>query len=244
MSARQTRCGLPTSTATPAKTRALQLGRRHPAQPRRAHLDGDVAARRHVGHPDATPGVKRQPARRCPAGIHQVSGEHPRAVPTHLCQRTVGVAVVHDESGRAPCRAGRDPDHAVGAEPGMPVAERPDLGRGDLEAAVGVGQQDEVVLGAVTLDERDPLSGRAPAGSSSRRQAYGGGRREHGHRPVGQSRQARVQLDHPLVATEPGTLPADETPGRRGGRGDGVVEVCIRRPARRAAGRSRARATR
>ena len=55
ISVRQTRCGLPTSTATPAKDRPADPRRRLGTQPRRAHLDGHVAV---------------EPARRRPASRH------------------------------------------------------------------------------------------------------------------------------------------------------------------------------
>ena len=228
-----------------------RLGRRRPPESSRAHLDGDVAASGTCGGPDAAAGVERQPAGRRPAGVDQVAGEQPGAVAAHLRQRAVGVAVVHDEARRAAGRRRGDPDHAVGAEAGVPVAERADLGRGQLECAVGVGQQDEVVLGAVALDERHPG---AAAGSGQRRHAgrrrrftpsaYGGRAASAASARSSRSGAAGVQVDHPVVATEPGALPADEPPGGRGGRGDRLLEVSCRRPARPATGRSPAPGTR
>ena len=60
-----------------------------------------------------------------------------------------------------------DADQAVRTEPGVSVAERDDGGPRQLEPAVGIEQQDEVVLRAVALDEGD-LGRGAPHGDQGR----------------------------------------------------------------------------
>ena len=84
--------------------------------------------------------------------------------------RSVAVAVVHEPLGvgvpaSGPSAADADhPDHAVAADAGPSVAERDDPLGGQLavDGAVVVGQQHEVVLGAVALEEGVRLSHRDP----------------------------------------------------------------------------------
>ena len=92
----------------------------------------------------------------------KVGREHPGAVAAHLRQRPVGVSVVHEPRSvrceREHLRVvrqlgGDDADDPVAADPGAPVRERPDPVGGQGQAAVEVGYQDEVVLGAVPLCE-------------------------------------------------------------------------------------------
>ena len=88
------------------------------------------------------------------AVVDEVASEEPDAVAAHLRERAVGVAVVHEPGGLGRARP-QHPQHAVTADAGAAVAQRPDaiLGQLAVDRAVRVGQQDEVVLGAVTLEE-------------------------------------------------------------------------------------------
>ena len=88
--------------------------------------------------------------------LDQVPGEDPDAVAAHLRDRAVGVAVVHEP----PVAGADDAQHAVAADAGPPVAERAHpvrhllVGQVAVDRAVVVGQQHEVVLRAVALEER------------------------------------------------------------------------------------------
>ena len=96
--------------------------------------------------------------------VYQVAGEHPDAVAAHLGQRPVRIAVVHEPVGQVgagqAARLGVSsgahyPQHAVAADARAPIAQAADPVAVQDELAVGVGQQYEVVLGAMPLDERD-----------------------------------------------------------------------------------------
>ena len=108
-SVRQTRCGLPTSTATPANCRSpasrRRPGRRAAPGPSRSVTSPVVRHIRRSGRRRGWRTVSR-PGRRQP-GVDQVAGEHPDAVAAHLGDRAVGVAVVHERSRprRRPRRA-------------------------------------------------------------------------------------------------------------------------------------------
>ena len=92
-------------------------------------------------------------------------GEDTDSVAAHLGQAAVVVVVVHEPfgSGRGLLIGSGDPaggrahdaDDAVCAEPGATIGQGGDGLRMHLQAAVIVEQQDEVVLGAVSLDEGD-----------------------------------------------------------------------------------------
>ncbi len=59
--------------------------------------------------------------------------------------------------------AAHDPDHTVGAQARVPIGQPPDGSRVEVgvQRAVEIGQQHEVVLRAVPLDEGEaPLHGR------------------------------------------------------------------------------------
>ena len=62
-------------------------------------------------------------------------------------------------------RAAHDAQDAVGADAEAPVAQRGDLIVGEVELAVGIGDQHEVVAGAVALGEGDGLRHRHQVGS-------------------------------------------------------------------------------
>src|SRR5699024_7057822 len=82
-------------------------------------------------------------------------------VAAHLGRRTVGVAVVHEPLGGVggrldPGGAGADrADDAVAADAAPPIAQGGDRGGVQLERAVGVVEEDEVVAGAVPGGEVD-----------------------------------------------------------------------------------------
>ena len=133
-----------------------------PDRLRDAHVHADRAVVLHgqVAHPTAS-GDRQRPAGG-KAGVDQVAGEHPDAVPAHLAGRSVGVAVVHEplRGGRHVDRIGglrgaHDPKHPVAADASPTVADRGNQPWGQLELAVDVRQQHEVVLRAVPLDVRD-----------------------------------------------------------------------------------------
>ena len=139
----------------------------------------------HRLHPVA--GRDGQLARLGPALVDEEAGEDPDAVAAHLDGRAVGVAVVHEPLGVAGHRRGRgirgcpdDPQHAVAADAGATVAEPLDALVGEVERAVGVGQQHEVVLRAVPLDEPGHASRLRRRGSATRPAA--------GHQPGRQRR--------------------------------------------------------
>ena len=149
----------------------------------RAHVDGDLVCVEGEGL-DPVTGRDRQRVARVDVGVgDQEVAEHADAVAAHLAQRAVGVAVVH-EPGRRPARLHRGrvlgrvdahhADDAVAADAGTAVAQPGHLLGAQLVPAVGVGDQHEVVLRAVTLDEAVLTHARDPAtlgGADLRRRA-------------------------------------------------------------------------
>ena len=163
-STKTTACGLPVSTSTagqpgrrPSTLRSVPGSRAGPM----STVTSPSAPEPHGLH--AVPGQHVELAGLLQPLVDQEAGEHPDAVAAHLGDRPVGVAVVHEPRRRprraAPAprrrRGAHDPQHAVATDAGPPVAERAGRGRRQGELAVGVGQQHEVVLGAVALDEAD-----------------------------------------------------------------------------------------
>ena len=127
----QARCGLPTSTASPAKLRRPIAARRWPR--RRRPVPCRPRSRRRPARTARTP--PRVPSAQLgavePAAVGQVAGEHPDPVAAHLGDAAVGVAVVHEPLDarlrrRAVAERGpaHHPQHAVGTQPAAPVAER------------------------------------------------------------------------------------------------------------------------
>ena len=127
--------------------------------------DHDAGSRRHR---QAGRAGRGEPVR------HQVTGEDPDAVATHLGDRAVGVAIIHEPlsvrretGGRRVLRTAHDPQHAVGGwvlgphvQKHLAVAERVELGlplgarrvrRDGLENPGFLVEQDARVVGGGTL---------------------------------------------------------------------------------------------
>ena len=94
----------------------------------------------------------------------QIGSEDPGPVAAQLRCRTVGVAIVHEPPGRpglvshvllARCLRGKDSDHAISTQARAPVRQEGNFGVCEGQRAVEVGDQDEVVLGAVALGESE-----------------------------------------------------------------------------------------
>ena len=153
----RTRCGLPRSTrrarSVPGGVLDAELRAEHGA----AHVHAGGSRRR------ARP---RRRTRRCatrprvctehgprphPPGVDGRLDQTADAVPAHLRRAAVGVAQVHGERGGTV--AGRGPQHPVGAEAPVAVAQRPDLGRRQPPAVLGVEQHEEVVPRTVVLGQ-------------------------------------------------------------------------------------------
>ena len=170
----QARCGLPTSTATPVNRRPPTVGRR--PLPSRLALPMSTVTSASVASTWCTvtgrgPGQRPDDelvARLQSAGT-QVVREHPHAVAAHLrrsTRRRCGSPCTsrRRRRRRAAGRArrprdgagGGDPQHAVGAQPAAPVAQRGHRGGAERQLGLEVGQQHEVVLGAVALGEHPP----------------------------------------------------------------------------------------
>src|SRR6266498_1624847 len=82
--------------------------------------------------------------------VGEVLADHADTVSTHLGDRSVGIAVVHEERGR---RAWGDADHPVRADAEMPVADLAhELGT-DLVTVLETLDDHEVVAGPMCLDE-------------------------------------------------------------------------------------------
>ena len=91
----------------------------------------------------------------------EVAREHPDAVAAHLGLRPVGIAVVHEPLGTG-CRGIRplidrrgphDAEDAVRADAEPAIAQRRDLVVREIEGAIGVGEDHEVVARAMALRE-------------------------------------------------------------------------------------------
>ena len=150
------------------------------------------------------------------AVLDEETAEDADAVAAHLGRAAVGVVVVHEPLGgrilgqrrgsgvelRRPHRA----DHPIGAHAEVAVG---DAGEGigiQLDLAVGVGEQHEVVAGAVTLGEVECRA----HGSGYRRPAAA---RHDG----GRARVVGVDPSRRRVAPEPSHLPPGIAPGERRG---------------------------
>ena len=147
---------------------------------RSAHVHRDGAIGLHPDLPGPGPRLHLQRRALGQPMAEQVAGEHPDAVAAHLRDAAVGVAVVHEPAARAGADRPQDP---VRAEPEAPVAEPGDQFSGERQGTFRIGQDQEVVPGAVALGEsHDPIVARArpsrsgpPAGS----QLIRGSRRNH-----------------------------------------------------------------
>ena len=99
---------------------------------------------------------------RQPFGV-QDGGEQAGGIATHLGHGAIGVVVVHEPlglghglmEGLRTRQGGRahDPHEPVGAEPRAPVAHGGDVGGAHGHPALGVDEHEEIILGAMTLDE-------------------------------------------------------------------------------------------
>ena len=171
-------------TGTVVRDRDCDRGTGRVTEAGRAHVDGDVAGRRDVHLLQAGPRTDREPPGLLGTGVDQVAGEDAGAVAAHLGERAVGVAVVHEPGGRVRL-AGRlgdvsgtitadHPEQPVGTQAAAPVADRRDDRRREVELAVRIQDQDEVVARAVPLAERPagvghPSSVRAAASTLAAR---------------------------------------------------------------------------
>lgn len=100
-----------------------------------------------------------------------IVGEDAGAVAAHFRDTAVGVVVVHEpviitdgfeaggvigqEPGAAEGAGGGDPKDSVGADAALPIAQGGNELWGEGELGFGIGQDDEVVLGAVAFGEGD-----------------------------------------------------------------------------------------
>ncbi len=210
----------------------------------RAHVHADLAVRFHADLADPGPGRHRERRPGGQAVLQQVAGEHADAVAAHLGDAAVGVAVVHEPlrragfrgaSGRgtgfprsrwpgAGQRGGTDhPQHAVRPDPGPAVAQPRGGGRREVMLAAGVGQDHEVVLGAVALGEL--ALAKFVLGELALGEWLLGGRHLSmvaSAWPAGPRRDRRPARP-PGVAAEPGLLAAGEPAGRLDGLLAGLV---------------------
>ena len=236
-SVRQARCGLPIETASPAKHPAVD-GRPCPRR-----TAGPGPCRPSSGRRAVAP-TRRGPPRvptRTPASqagaVEQPLGdqhvqEQPDAVAAHLGVRAVGVAVVHEPLARrqVPRRGRRRVGHVHASGRRAARRRRPGPARrshsrrtsaassraSGQTRAVGVGQHDEVVLGAVP--EEHPRAGRSVTRSIVRAAISRGDRVEQ----VG------------AAGVEPGRAPGrGGTRSAGGGRTGGWWSPCARGPRRR-----------
>ena len=217
----QTRFGLPQSTAVPGKVPAPARPPRSSPYTRGTGMRTETASPVTRRPPRPARVQDRDPARLGQPGLHQIAGVHPHTVAAHLGQRAVGVPVVHEPLGLARCRRlgarrTHHPQHTVAADAAAPVAQRRDERRPSAAAAVGVGQDHEVVAGAVALGEAH-----APSSVSDHRARIASPRTLVRRRaPVtarppalpGQVRRAASSQRDPRVAAEPRPLPPHEPP--------------------------------
>ena len=159
-----------------------QKRRRRTQHHRRAHVDGDggPVAGDVVKRHDLAPRPRAHPQRGHllgQAGREQMMREDADAVAAHLGDGAVGVAVVHEpvvgadlvgppgmrqrvEDPRLHQRTGAgDPQQPVAADARTAIAQGRDQGFGQVEGGVGIGDDDEIVLRAVALDEGDGSGG-------------------------------------------------------------------------------------
>ncbi len=132
-------------------------------EPRPPHADRHVPVLGEVDPLHAAPRGDGEVARPDVPGALEIAREDPYAVAAHLRDRAVRVAVVHEPLGLGSHPPGlgvrrgpHDVQQAVPADARAAVAQRGDGGRGQVEGVLGVRDDHEVVLGAVSLEEGDP----------------------------------------------------------------------------------------
>ena len=127
-----------------------------------AHLDGDVV----IGEEHRLDACPRRDLQRL-TRVHicmvaEIASQGPDAIAAHLAERAIAIAIVHKPNGLTSgrdsigvvCRIGAyDADHPVRAYPGPPVADAAYVVGRKLKLASCVGQEHEIVLGAMAFDE-------------------------------------------------------------------------------------------
>ncbi len=163
-----TTCGFPTPTASPG--RATSRRRADTIASPGATTNGPEVDLVTAGHPrELAHAAARADRDRLAFGdreqpvLDQEVGEHPDAVAAHLRRTPVGVVVVHEPLGGRILGEGRCPirhvlrshraDDPIAADPEMAVRQCAELGTVEVDRAVGVGEQHEVIAGAVPLGE-------------------------------------------------------------------------------------------
>ena len=164
-STKSTRWGLPIETALAVTTIAaaeveglaqVGLPRRSPHRDRRlgevglAHLDADSPLRceLHASRAGSRLHLERGPG--LTVDVTEQQRDTAQAVPAHLGETPVGVAVVHE---RATIGADGHPDRAVAADPEPAIAQSPNLVGRERAAILRVIRHDEVVPGGLVLPD-------------------------------------------------------------------------------------------
>jgi hypothetical protein len=124
-----------------------------PVEPRRAHVDADAAVAEALGREVAGGGADYLVG--AAVLLEQEFGHTARGVAAGARLGAVGVADAHEQVGVGLGRRGVERDELVAADPDLPVREAADLVGRELEWQRALVDDDEVVTGAVHLDEGD-----------------------------------------------------------------------------------------
>ncbi len=153
------------------------------------------------------------------ATVHGCLDQTPDAVAAHLGHTSVGVAQFHRQGGGP--GTGHGPQHAVGPDAPVAIAQGAHLGRRQGPAVVGVEQDEEVVARAVVLGQAQRAPGVHRVVSLPPR--CGAGAVPAPPRSCASEIAAGVEPGDAGVAPEPRPLPAGEGPGPPLGLGHGTV---------------------
>jgi hypothetical protein len=116
-----------------------------------SHINAHCAIRVHPCLTNATSGAKEAILTNEPTRI-QKSNEHPSTVSTHLGYGSISISVIHE---RHTIVITNHPDDTIGTNSAMTITQPTNIIFSDRDFVIKIGDENEVITSAVTLDERD-----------------------------------------------------------------------------------------
>src|SRR5450631_1307192 len=128
------------------------------------HVDSDLAIDVSPGRHDAPTRGDRLLARLFKTGVDEVPREDAQPIAAGFRDAAVGIAIVHEpgclrghRGGVRICARPHHPQDAVGADAAAAIAQGDDEFWREIKRSIEVREQHKVVVGAMTLDERDAV---------------------------------------------------------------------------------------
>src|SRR5258708_389660 len=139
----------------PAQRPARHLDRPAAKHGRSPDIHGELPIDLRPDRPDPSPcrNLNRRPLLQ--ALLDQVLSKDPDSVPAHLRNAPVGIAIIHKPlrprlpNGRGP----NDSQHPIPPDAEAPITQPPDQLPGEVDVTVGIGNDHEVIPGALPLGE-------------------------------------------------------------------------------------------